>query len=971
MLALRGAAFRTTGIILAILLCTYCALLLTVNSARFQDWLKTTLAAQTGYEVVGELQLDPLLRINLNQVSVSKAAKPVLQAHRISMIISPLALFSKSIHRLRLEKPVLYLELDDLMKSSKEAASDITIRHLNIADGTLVLNVGSGHSLDFRSLAMNAENVNVGEAAGLNLRADIPWLKGIAEVVVTSGEHDAFAKLRVEQTPNKASGNLLKPKPRGTEALEAEIKLDKKEDESLGITVQGKLNALVIGEENFSGHFDARADFGTNREQAGIAAKIVATELPAQMRFLPIAPPKGTSTLVLEGHLSVPDKRLDVRSLRLQSPLGEAAAMGQVDFVPQVTFSNGTVTLRRVTLEPLKPLLPSPINALASGGLLDADLQLRGPWGALAVLGTIQGSGIQLRNHQFSLAALSFKTPVAWAHSSFRAADVQISGKKLLARQASEMPVSAEDLRINGTWEQKLNEPMKVAGEIRINQGRFASLDGTRVGENLTLGGRFETTSRRDPKETAIAGKLDIEQGEMLWGTFFGDLKSQKPSLQFDGDYLADADALRVRELNFSLASIGKIAARGDIEQASKNPLLRLEINSDVQPAGFFEFFIRNTLNRSFPVLNQLAVGGRLGFAVKANGSLENLSLEGTMQLRAGEVQEKSKRWQVGPLQLDLPFRIQYPAASLPATPSNVPVGSLTIASARIGSETISVTKTPLSLWNNELRIRQAIRLPIYGGVVEISDLAFRDVIQDPQALSLSLQAKDLQLQRLTEALGWPRFGGTLSGSIPKIEWGSGSLRSEGKIQVAVFGGRVQISKLEVESPFSAVPSIKLDALFRDISLEQASKTFAFGQISGILEGTVNEFVMTAGQPSEFRADVRSVEKRGVSQSISVESLNKITVLSSGNDTGALYGGIASLFDSFRYSKLGFKATLKNDKLTLRGVESRKDGEYLVVASLIPPAVNVVSHTQTIAFSELLRRLERIQKSEKADDPAN
>jgi hypothetical protein len=274
-------------------------------------------------------------------------------------------------------------------------------------------------------------------------------------------------------------------------------------------------------------------------------------------------------------------------------------------------------------------------------------------------------------------------------------------------------------------------------------------------------------------------------------------------------------------------------------------------------------------------------------------------------------------------------------------------------------------------LWNNALSFRQPIRLPIYGGVVEISDLAFRNLVEDPQAVSLALEANNLQLQRLTEALGWYRFGGRLSGSIPKIEWGSGSLRSEGKIQVEVFGGRVQISKLEVDSPFSSVPSIKLDALFRDISLEQASKTFAFGQISGVLEGTVNEFVMTAGQPSEFRADVRSVDKRGVSQRISVESLNKITVLSSGNDAGALYSGIASFFDSFRYSKLGFKATLKNDKLTLRGVESHNDGEYLVVGSLLPPTVNVVSHTQAIAFSELLRRLERIQDSEKAEKPAN
>jgi hypothetical protein len=58
---------------------------------------------------------------------------------------------------------------------------------------------------------------------------------------------------------------------------------------------------------------------------------------------------------------------------------------------------------------------------------------------------------------------------------------------------------------------------------------------------------------------------------------------------------------------------------------------------------------------------------------------------------------------------------------------------------------------------------------------------------------------------------------------------------------------------------------------------------------------------------------------------------------------------------------LGFKAILRNDRLVLRGVETRGDQEYLVVGSLLPPTVNIVSHTQTIGFSELLRRLERIQ----------
>ena len=168
------------------------------------------------------------------------------------------------------------------------------------------------------------------------------------------------------------------------------------------------------------------------------------------------------------------------------------------------------------------------------------------------------------------------------------------------------------------------------------------------------------------------------------------------------------------------------------------------------------------------------------------------------------------------------------------------------------------------------------------------------------------------------------------------------------------------MSKLEIENPFSSLASIRLDARLANIELEQLSRTFAFGQISGILEGTIADLIITDGQPAQFVADLHSVD-RGTEQRISVEALNKITVLSSGQGAGALYGGLAGLFDSFRYSKLGFKATLRNDRLTLRGVETRGDQEYLVVGTFLPPTVNVVSHTQAIAFSELLRRLERVR----------
>ena len=220
-----------------------------------------------------------------------------------------------------------------------------------------------------------------------------------------------------------------------------------------------------------------------------------------------------------------------------------------------------------------------------------------------------------------------------------------------------------------------------------------------------------------------------------------------------------------------------------------------------------------------------------------------------------------------------------------------------------------------------------------------------------------------MQLTELTRTLGWHRFDGALSGSIPQIRWAGDTLKTDGAMTLGLFGGRASIHGLEIEKPFSALRSIKMSATLDGLDLEQASRTFEFGRITGAVSGTIADLVFSQGQPAGFQAEIHTVDKPGTSRWISVEALNKITVVSSGNNAGSLYGGLAGWFDSFRYDKLGFKAALKNDTLTLRGIESKNGLEYLVVGSWIPPTVNIVSYTQEIGFSELVRRLEQAQKS--------
>ena len=873
-------------------------------------------------------------------------------------------LFSRSIYRIKLQKPIFHVDLQKLFDSSAKNSIDIAIRHLNIEDGTIVLKTIAGQSLDFRAVNLNAQNVNMGQASGIMLQTDLPWLTASAAISIHSEKEEQEAEIKVRQAPTRDLLRLLSKKTPPRDALNIKIKLRKTHSQALAVSASGQVDGLAVGAEKINGRFETRTEIDPSFKNATVSANIEATELPSQIGSVELPSISGGAIGNLEGTYSFRERTITFKALHFTSASGIADGTGVVSFGPEPTFTNTHMKLSKVPVITIKPFLPEAIKAWTLRGIADADLEIEGSWDAIAIKGVARTNGAEVTGGAFSLQQLNLTAPFAWANSTLHANDVRLQGKTL-ALTGSNLKLAAEELQLDGALEMRPNKPMKTTGNLRLLRGRYASSDGSKMAENFALAGHLDITNG-EKNIFSLSGSLNIDEGEILWGKFFGDFKPHKPSIDFDGDYFASQDKLQLRRLDLSLTNVGKVGLVGTVQQISQKPIARIQVTGDdIQPSSVFDFFIRETLSRSYPILDQLALGGRVDLAAQVSGTLDDLSVDGNLQVRRATLGVKSDNWQVGPMNLALPFRIHFPTATRHGISAATPAGALTIESLRFGTELVPEIKTPVSLWSNALTFNQSIRIPIYGGAIEIHNLAWADLIGDPQAFSLAIEAKDLQLQRLTESLGWYRFGGTLSGSIPKVEMVGNVLRGEGQIEIGVFGGYVQLSKTEIENPFSSLPAIKLNARFQEVHLEQASETFAFGRISGILEGTINDLVIADGQPSQMQADVHTVTRSGSSQWISVDALNKITVLSSGEDGSLVYGGIAGFFDEFRYSKMGFKATLRNDKLTLRGVESNDGKEFLVVGSFLPPTVNVISHTREIGFSDLMKRLEQVQKSDR------
>lgn len=950
--------------LLALLLFSYAALHIVVRTATLRARVQSELSARTGYDVrVESLRLTPWLSVAASGVVVSKNGEVLFQGKQIVGAVLPLDLFHQRIHSLSFAKPVLHISLQDLFRPSEKRAPKFSIGTLDIDDGELVLQTGRGAPLTLSAVYMSANNVNLGAETGLQLRANLPALDGSALVSLSGGPEEKRADIVLHQAAAKPLAELPSGASEGKKVLDARFRMTPKEKDAYELSGSGRVQGLRWGDETIDGEFSHRLDIGARLETARWSLDMKMPRFP--VKLLPAAIPldPGAVAATAAGDYSAAQKTIKLEKINVASAIGALSGQGSVVITETPARLAAALKLRDAPLDRFKSILPRALGALSYSGKLTADMNVSGPYNDPVVAGLAWNDGGKVEGERATARRLTFKFPFHWTDWTLTAKSAEAQAEDLVLGRKGQTQVRLQRATLLGGFVKPRQKPLEMSGDFQVFAGRFSNADESKIGENLNAKGRF--ACRECGGNASFTSEVRIESLELLWNKFFGDFKNRQPSIQANGTYLRAADELKFDRLLISLDSIGRLDVKGSVRRPLADPAFALQIQTDdLRAAGFYDFFIRDTFKAAYPMLGQVGLGGKGALALRAEGSREAFTVEGKLRLDEGAIQEKSGRWRVGPIAMDVPLRLSYPAAAKESAGSGQPpVGKLSIDEIKTASTTIPKIATPAVLWNNSLRFPEPVRLSLFGGRGVIESLAWKDVVSAPADLSFSLELRDLKLAELTETLGWHRFGGALSGKIPAVHWAGGALKSDGTIDLSLFGGGATIRGMEVEKPLSSARSIKMSVRLDALDLEQASETFEFGRISGAISGTIDNLVMAQGQPSEFNAEIHTVDKPGVSQWISVDALNKITIVSSGNEAGSLYGGLAGLFDFFRYSKLGFKAALKNDRLTLRGIESKGGQEYLVVGSWIPPTVNIVSYTQEIAFSELVRRLERVKKS--------
>src|SRR5262245_40432250 len=94
------------------------ALLVIVQSSKLKNWIQAESSGSSGYVIqMASLNFRLPCAVIAHGVQISKASQTQFNSIKVTATLNPFDLGSKTLHRLALEKPVLQLDIDEIMKA--------------------------------------------------------------------------------------------------------------------------------------------------------------------------------------------------------------------------------------------------------------------------------------------------------------------------------------------------------------------------------------------------------------------------------------------------------------------------------------------------------------------------------------------------------------------------------------------------------------------------------------------------------------------------------------------------------------------------------------------------------------------------------------------------------------------------------------------------------------------------------------
>lgn len=525
-----------------------------------------------------------------------------------------------------------------------------------------------------------------------------------------------------------------------------------------------------------------------------------------------------------------------------------------------------------------------------------------------------------------------------------------------VSRQAAdlgfEVPVLDGEgrLELHANLRGKAARLLQAAVDMRLQDGTFSNADGSVAGEGVAL--RCAADIRPVAYGWQVALDFSTEQGAVYLEPLFVAVTDQPITASARFDWRQSQRELVLHELDYRHPGSVDLAAQGRF-RLSGEPLAEsftVDIKSAVLPS-LYDTYLQPWLTRT--AAGHLDTEGQVqakleiskGVPAALSLGLEHVSIEDRNGLFGLERLNGGLNW---------------------SDSARVESSTLSWERGHLYRVGLGAAQVQLESIGNAVQLAAPTTLPVLDGALEIDSFSLEYAGDRPPDWRFDAILTPVSMKQLTGALGWPEFGGKLSGVIPAVSYTAGRLAMDGVLLVRVFDGMVTLRDLQMTTPLGLVPRLQVDARIDNIDLELLTGAFSFGRIEGRLDGRVDGLHMESWRPVAFDAEFATPADDRSPHRISQKAVDNISNIGGGGVSGALSRSFLRFFEDFPYDRLGIRCRLEHGVCAMGGVEPAAQGYYLVKGRFIPPRLDVIGHAERVDWEALVSQLIAVTRQQQA-----
>lgn len=498
-----------------------------------------------------------------------------------------------------------------------------------------------------------------------------------------------------------------------------------------------------------------------------------------------------------------------------------------------------------------------------------------------------------------------------------------------------------------------------AAAVIDLSEGGFASADSSKAGERITSRIELKLGSPEKKRKGNFNLSMEGGDGELLWGQYYQDFKGERVKVVSQGTFAQNPFSLSSSG-TFDLFRTGDYAFSADVSPNHSAFSLKAE---GISFQRLFSVLMQNYISQNYPNLKDMSLEGESDLKLIASVSQQQKTIEGNIALRGGAVRSPANKLMLTGLTLTLPYDLVLTGKPSPSPAGGARQGSVAFETFEKGNIRIDKIRTPIVLSSNRFIMPDPIDFSIFGGEVRLAGFRVDNLLSPELRVETGVKIKHLNLGNMIGQEAPFPLPGIIDGDLSSIVLQDGTWSANGGLVAQIFGGRVVIDNLFAGRIFSLSRFFGADAVFDNIDLEAVTASVKVGRMTGLIKGSLQNFMMEYGQPAGFDLVITSDGSRRVPQRISVDAIKNISIISTGSGAVSeiLSSGLNRFFKDYPYSQIGIRCTLANDIFTLRGLIHDSGKEYLVRKAWFR-GIDIINQNpnNAISFRDMSERVGRL-----------